>query len=79
MATINIDSLLRTGVADGGYTFTQPSPNATWTINHNLGRNPSVELLSTGGAEMDGDVIHINLNQIVVIFTSAVAGKAILR
>lgn len=58
------------------YVHQQPSASATWTINHNLGYRPSVELLNTGSQEIEGDVVHTSVNQTVVTFTSAVAGQA---
>lgn len=58
------------------YVHQQGSASATWTINHNLGYRPSVELLNTGSQEIEGDVVHTSVNQTVVTFTSAVAGQA---
>jgi hypothetical protein len=63
-------------VALEGYLYTQGSPSATWTINHNLGRRPAVTLLTTGGVEFDGQITHVSLNQLVVSLVSAVAGTA---
>lgn len=58
------------------YVFTQSTPAATWTINHNLGFVPSVELFNSGSQEIDGDVVHTSANQTVVTFTGPVAGFA---
>jgi hypothetical protein len=43
------------GGAGAAYVHTQASPATTWTINHNLGFRPSVELLDSGSQEIDGD------------------------
>jgi uncharacterized protein YjdB len=64
------------GSAGAGYIHTQASPSATWTITHNLGFKPSVELLNTGSQEIDGDVVHTSYNVTVVYFTAAIAGFA---
>lgn len=66
------------GAAGGlvAYTHTQGSASATWTINHNLGYNPLVTLLSAGGLEFEGTVTHTSVNQTVCSFNSAVAGSA---
>lgn len=65
------------GVSGGAaYVHTQSTPSATWTITHNLGFKPSVELLNTGSQEIDGDVIHVSENVTTVYFTTAVAGFA---
>lgn len=58
------------------YVHQQGSASATWTINHNLGYRPSVELLNTGSQEIEGDVVHTSVNQTVVSFSGAVAGQA---
>jgi hypothetical protein len=65
--------------ADGlmaAYVHTQGSAATTWTINHNLGYRPSVELYTVGGIEFDGDVQHTSENQVVVTLVVATAGSA---
>ena len=60
----------------GGYVFTQSTPSTTWTINHNLGFRPTVELLDAGSQEIDGDVAHPSINQTIVTLNPATAGLA---
>lgn len=60
----------------GAYVFTQSSPAATWTINHNMGFRPSVELLDSGSQEIDGEVAHPSINQTVITLNPATAGIA---
>lgn len=64
--------------ADGGaaYVFTQSSPASTWTINHNLGFVPSVEVFDSGSQEVEADVSHPTLNQTVIVFSVPLAGFA---
>lgn len=65
--------------SSSSYTHNQNSASAVWTINHNLGISPrSVRLLTVGGVEMDAEVIETSLNQVVVYFNLAIAGKAII-
>ena len=68
------------GTGGGGgtsaYVFTQSTPSTTWTINHNLGFRPSVELLDTGSQEIDGQIAHPSVNQTVVTLNPATAGLA---
>jgi len=59
-----------------GYSFVQNSPVLTWTINHNLGFNPTVELFTVGGVQMFAEVTHVSINQTVINFTVATAGTA---
>jgi hypothetical protein len=61
------------------FVFTQSSPASTWTINHNLGFKPSVELFDSGSQEIDGHVVHTSTNQVVVSLTKAIAGFARLN
>lgn len=63
---------------DGGaaYVFTQSAPSSTWTINHNLGHVPSVEVFDSGSQEVDADVTHPTANQTVILFTVPLSGFA---
>lgn len=58
------------------FVYQQTAPATTWTINHNLGYKPSVELLDSGSQEIDGDVSHPSDNQTVVTLNPASAGLA---
>lgn len=59
------------------YTHSQPSASATWTINHNLGTQPGVEVRSLGGLVVDAEVLHISANTAQVFFDAPFAGFAI--
>jgi hypothetical protein len=68
-----------TGPAGGPtivYVHTQSTPATTWTINHNLGYRPSVELLNSGMQEIDAEIAHPSVNQVVVTLNPATAGLA---
>lgn len=58
------------------FDFGTSTPATTWTINHNLGFYPSVQLFSIGRQEIEGGVVHTNENQVVVSFTVPTAGFA---
>jgi hypothetical protein len=64
------------GPPGSAYVYLQVTPSTTWTINHNLGYRPSVELLDAGSQEIDGQVFHPSVNQTVVILNPATAGSA---
>ena len=68
-----------TGAAASSYIYTQSTPSATWTIAHNLGFKPSVELLNAGSQEIEGDVVHISYDVTMVYFTQSTAGFARLN
>ena len=61
------------------YIHNQPTPSTTWTIAHNLGFKPSVELLNSGSQEIEGDVVHISYNVTMVYFTQSITGFARLN
>lgn len=58
------------------YTHTQTTASALWTVNHNLGFKPNVQLLSTGGVVLEADVVHASDNHCLVYFAVAVTGSA---
>jgi hypothetical protein len=58
------------------FVFTQSTAASTWTINHNLGHVPSVEVFDSGSQEIEADVTHPSVNQTVILFTVPTAGFA---
>ena len=56
--------------------FIQSTPTSTWTINHNLGYKPIVNIFSVGGLEVDATIIHTSDNQCVITFNVDTAGSA---
>lgn len=66
----------------GGSTtvpFFQTIPSNAWAINHNLGRFPSVTIVDSAGTQMYGAVEYIDDNNILISFSSALAGTAYLN
>ena len=61
------------------YTHVQSTPATVWTINHNLGFRPSVELFDVGGQEFDADILHTSINQVIIYLNIAAAGTARLN
>lgn len=64
------------GPPSGFHTHVQASASALWTVNHNLGRRPIVQVETVGGALMVADVIHISNNTFQVAFDSPSSGVA---
>ena len=58
------------------FVFTQTTVASTWTINHNRGSVPSVEVFDSGSQEIEADVTHPSVNQTVILFTLPTAGFA---
>jgi hypothetical protein len=70
-----------TGVVGGGgdanYIHTQGSPASIWEVQHNLGKRPSVTVVSSTDAVVYGVVEYIDNNNVRLTFESgAFSGKA---
>ena len=64
------------GATSTSYEHTQASAAATWTINHNLGFRPNVQLRSVGHVLIGADVQHPSTTQAVANLESPFAGYA---
>jgi hypothetical protein len=60
------------------FTYRQPTPATTWTINHSLGFIPNVFILDDDGVEIIGVVDTATTSTLVISFTDAVKGYAYL-
>lgn len=60
------------------YTHVQSTPATVWTINHNLGRYPSVTILDSANSEIVGDYTFVSLDRLQVQFAVPFAGTAYL-
>lgn len=61
------------------YEHVQASASAIWTVNHNRGARPLVQVLTPGGAEVEAEILHVSDNQFQVKFSQPFAGTAIAR
>lgn len=61
---------------NGGFTHTQSSPAATWTITNTLGRYPASVLVIIGGEVVDADIATPDIGTIVITFASPQSGRA---
>lgn len=62
------------------FAFTASVAATIWHIPHNLGRQPSVTVVDSGGNELIPDgVLYVDNNNITVTFTNAQAGVAYLN
>lgn len=78
-ATTNVEDALILLRQQQGYTHVQSAASSTWTINHNLGRYPSVTIVDSAGSAVLGSVAYLSTNLIEVTFTSQFVGKAFLN
>jgi hypothetical protein len=66
------------GDVGGIYEHNQSAVLSTWTINHDLGFNPNVTAVDSGGNTIEGDVWYNNLNSLDIHFSIGTSGKAYL-
>lgn len=66
-------------VEDSNYIHTQAVAQTTWTINHNLGKLPSIRMKDGSGNNLVGQVTSDTANSMTVEFNVAVDGVAILN
>jgi len=64
------------GPVGAGLDFNQASAATTWTINHNLGYKPSVDVYDSGSQQIQAEVSHTSVNQTVILLTTPSAGFA---
>lgn len=62
------------------YEHQQATPATVWTINHNLGKHPSITVLDSISRMVIGfDVVYSTLNSLTITFSAAFSGTAYLN
>jgi hypothetical protein len=67
---------LPTIVNDKNYIHNQVVASGTWQIQHNLDKFPSVSIVDSGDNLVVGEIKYIDLNNVLITFTSIFSGKA---
>lgn len=65
--------------SDAAFIHTQTTPAATWTIAHDLGKYPAVTIMDSAGNQIVGDVQYVDADNLNIVFTSTISGKAYLN
>jgi|TARA_R100000988_G_scaffold35701_1_gene18066 hypothetical protein len=65
----------------GATTFVhnQGGASTTWTVTHNLGRFPSVTIVTDSNVVIIGDITYNSTNQLTISLATADSGKAYLN
>ena len=73
-----LSSLVGGGGGGGGtgYTHDQATPATTWIVTHNLGFYPNVTVMDSAGNTVEGDITHLTINQLRIIYSAAITGRA---
>lgn len=72
-------TILQSLTVQTNYVHDQQVASATWVINHNMGKRPSVSIVDTADDEIIAEVRYNSNNQVTLTFSSAVSGKAYLN
>lgn len=71
---LELVEVVQQGGADATYVHTQAVLAATWTVNHNLGKYPSVTV-TMGGVEVETGVTYLDTNTLQVLLNSPAIGQ----
>jgi len=64
---------------DKNYVHPQDQASATWTVQHDLNKFPSVTTVNTNNIEMYGEVVFNDLNNLTINFSAAFSGQAFIN
>ena len=67
------------GTGDKNYVHNQIAPVSSVTINHNLGKYPSVTVIDTANSVVIGDVTYIDVNSLTLSFSAPFSFTATLN
>lgn len=82
---LNFKGLIKASLVNGIVDITSDTyvhantSNNSWTVNHNLGKYPSVTVISKSGVEIFGELSFTDVNTIQLDFSEAVEGNAYLN
>jgi hypothetical protein len=71
-----------TGGGDLTFVYNQKTSSSEWTINHNLGKYPSVTIIGefdTGKESVLGDIEYIDKDTLKILFETPITGTAYLN
>ena len=67
------------GSNDKNFVFTQATPSTTWSVNHALGKFPSVTVVDSAGTQVQGQVDYTDINNLTITFVNQFSGKAYIN
>ena len=63
----------------GFFHFVQGTPSTFWDIQHDLGFRPDVQVFDSAGDQVEGDVVHLSVDELTITFSAAFSGVAELN
>ena len=73
------DELDRLSVLASGYVHEQGVASAVWTVQHNLNKYPSVNVVDSAGNEIISEVTYNDENSVTITMNGASKGRAYLN
>lgn len=70
---------ISSGLEDKNFVFTQATPSATWNVQHNLNKFPSVTSVNNSNIKMFGEVTYVDENNLTINFSAGFSGKAYMN
>jgi len=61
------------------FEFVQSTPSTTWTINHKLGKFPSITVIDSANTVVVGEYTYTDNNNVILTFSAGFSGKAFLN
>jgi len=71
-----IDATIVPAGGDARFVYTQPSPSASWSVAHNLGKRPAIEVVDSAGTVVYGEYLYIDDNNVRLNFSAPFSGAA---
>jgi len=78
-AYYDIANFVLDSASDKNFVFTQATPSATWSIQHNLNKFPSVTSVNNSNIKMFGEVTYVDENNLTINFSAGFSGKAYMN
>jgi hypothetical protein len=75
----DIANFVLDAASDKNFVFTQATPSATWSIQHNLNKFPSVTSVNNSNIKMFGEVTYVDENNLTINFSAGFSGKAYMN
>lgn len=60
------------------YVHTQGLASTSWDVVHNLNGFPNVSVVDSAGTSIEGEIVYVSANEIMILFTAPFGGKAYL-
>jgi len=67
------------GAGDKHEVYIQGVASAIWNVNHNMGKFPSVDVIDTGGTNVEGDILYVDADNIILTFSAPFTGTCYMN